>query len=388
MADTQSRIVPRNKPPTCLPYSMAPHEIIGKLRKEAKDKPGGGETLPNPVEHSGEQCKNSGTLKFPTCENNVKTSSELPIEGASDQRSQTLCELNAQAVTFIPATPTTDKQLMQYNLDPLATPFFPDDMNSLAIPSLPKNQPKPDYRQGLYPGFSNYKSSNKKTCFLQRISAPKEMPVDRSPYIQVFGHSFISRISEALYDKNAEFHDIIISHIEDWTTAFDVEVELFGISGGKFEHLKKQERKIKKTYPDAIIVEYGTNDLCNNKMKPTHLAENMVELIQKWIDNDWTRIATICHITPRSEMTPFFASKCEKELDWFNSDVDVYNKHLVNLIKSHPKIDHWRHYGLRLSDKKVSRDGIHPNTRNGFIKYCSSLTGAILECRQKLLVMT
>lgn len=236
-------------------------------------------------------------------------------------------------------------------------------------------------------GFSNinpvkYVSVREKLDKLPPLP-PAQCEPDKPVRIQIYGHSFVKNLWRA-WDVPEKL-DIIYSHIEDCMDAFNIELALYGKGGAKMAHLKKLDKEVRIAKLDGVVTEYGSNDLCSKAVDPRQLALGITEIIQNWINNGWIKAAIICEVTHRGEMNPFYAEKCEKDLDTYNRDVDLYNKYLVEALYNCPRIDKWRHYGMRDLTKEMSDDGVHHNTEEGFSKYCASLAGAVLDCRRKLL---
>ena len=104
-----------------------------------------------------------------------------------------------------------------------------------------------------------------------------------------------------------------------------------------------------------------------------------------WIRQGLVKAVVICHVLHRTKLEQSY--RCDKTLEQFNSDVDVYNRYLAGYLQDNPKVTHWRHSGMRFPPIEVlcPHDGVHPYTLAGFKKYTRSLTYAIRLCRKMVL---
>lgn len=208
----------------------------------------------------------------------------------------------------------------------------------------------------------------------------RPLPAESPIHIVLMGHSFITKIAEALeWDKQ-----------HDQRTISDVfKLELTGIfltllckSGARLEDMITwADQDFPTETPDAVVIDLGSNDLCYASTDPMKLSEDMVQVLHTWLKNGWTQAVVICQVTHRNKTNEYM----EKGLETYNHEVDAYNAEIVHKLQGEKQLMTWRHEGLMSLTDEYSTDGLHPNTVEGFNKYINSIWGAIQQARHMAL---
>ena len=221
-------------------------------------------------------------------------------------------------------------------------------------------------------------------CIPRLVRDDSEMQPLEDVNVYLLGHSFISRLGDVVENTYHSLYDVVLD-MDDNLLSYGVSVEIKGKSGAKFSYIEQYTKKLEEFKVGGVLIEIGSNDLCLSSCKPETLAKLVTETANGWIHDGLAKAVVICHVLHRSKLEKSY--RCDKTLEQYNLDVDIYNVCLAGHLQDNPKVTHWRHAGMRFPPVEVlcPHDGVHPYTLAGFKKYTRSLTYAIRRCRKMVL---
>ena len=188
---------------------------------------------------------------------------------------------------------------------------------------------------------------------------------NEKPRALVLGHSFVRRLkdfaaqnhSDGPYDLNLGLSNVcsIIFH---------------GIGGRTVDKLIRNDLdKIRSASPNIVVLELGSNDLCDKDSDPETIALSIVALAELLITELSLRIVAVCEVTARQN-EPFAG---------YNVKAALLNSHLRESLRVIPAAKCWHHRGLinPTNNAVYAPDGIRLN----YLEYKAlyrSYRGAIL----------
>ena len=113
------------------------------------------------------------------------------------------------------------------------------------------------------------------------------------PKVMILGHSFVRRLSG---DLENHFDDRAKSNFD----LEGVKVRLFGIGGRTVKKIKQFDvANVSRFAPDVVILEIGTNDLCNEP--PETVGSQIDELVELLLNHFSVRVVGVCLVIKRAE---------------------------------------------------------------------------------------
>ena len=178
------------------------------------------------------------------------------------------------------------------------------------------------------------------------------------PKVMILGHFFVRRLSG---DLENHFDDRAKSNFD----LEDVKVRLFGVGGRTVEKIKQFDvANVSRFTPDIVILEIGTNDLCNAP-PPETVGSQIDELVELLLNHFSVRVVGVCLVIKRAE-------------PMFNKNVEVLNRYL-SVVVDRPRVFVWRHKILdSTSHDFLLEDGVHLNPCGQYLLY-RSYRGVILK---------
>lgn len=186
--------------------------------------------------------------------------------------------------------------------------------------------------------------------------------------ILVLGHSFIARLQDFM-DSNSELRNM----------NFDPQgkmVFLRGFRGGKVKQIKDFGlRTVQQLRPDIVLLQIGSNDLCNPELSVRDVAKNIIEIVLILIFMHGVTKVGVMQILHR--VPPKRLVKYAIDTAWFNDRCDTLNKFLDDYFAHDnvPGARFWRHSGFwspKCQSEVYDSDGVHLNN-TGYIKYYRSV---------------
>jgi len=146
-------------------------------------------------------------------------------------------------------------------------------------------------------------------------------------------------------------------------------VKTIGIGGRTVDKLIKNDlQDIRDTAPNVVIMDIGSNDLCDEQSDPDTVALAIIALVELLIKDLKLRCLVLCQVLPRKKQ-PFME---------YNERVWKLNGLLKEAVKGIHGAKFWIHRGLcKPSQNIFTRDGVHLNDEGHQALY-RSYRGAIL----------
>ena len=201
--------------------------------------------------------------------------------------------------------------------------------------------------------------------------------MERAPSVSLLGHSFVRRYRTELvkvYGKKTDFSSVITSNP-------NLPLYIEGLGGLKMSD-PALLNMVSKFSSSHVILEIGTNDLCNfGPRKPfeDHLKDCLKELSQLIlkISNLGVTKLILMNVVRRSKLP-----KHIPQSNWDQMEIS-WNKHLFQLkgtMVGNMQLDAWRHERakLRKLTPDVSKDQLHYDTDAGLRLYHKSITNCFL----------
>ncbi|VDI10947.1 Hypothetical predicted protein [Mytilus galloprovincialis] len=192
-----------------------------------------------------------------------------------------------------------------------------------------------------------------------------DIQITPGPKVLILGHSFISRLTQALtYDPKLS---------PDFNLA-QCSVSCYGISGGTVDRLKNNDdlnAHIQQFQPSVIILQIGGNDLCDPSLKAETLACNIVDLMSDFqLHYSFVNKIVVCELFTRTQ--PWYITA-----EQYENKRRIVNQMLPILVDD--KKHFWKHLRLMNSPLQIfASDGVHLSAL-GMQKYYRSLRLAILH---------
>ena len=160
---------------------------------------------------------------------------------------------------------------------------------------------------------------------------------------------------------------------------FDLEnsclVKLRGSSGRTVDRLIRYDlRAIRATKPDILVLEIGSNDLCDPSADPETLGDTITAFVDVLHHEIQHKFIVICQVIPRRNL-PFLN---------YNRRVKKLNKCQQDTLADSLVVKFWRHRGLNNPTRDIYvRDGIHLNKQGNKALY-RSCQGAMLYALKQI----
>lgn len=185
------------------------------------------------------------------------------------------------------------------------------------------------------------------------------METPPSPRIMVLGHSFVWRIAKFLAETplpcvSVNFH-----------LTMEPTVQFHGIGGRTVTKLRQFDLSAVTAFnPNVLILEIGSNDLCNAKTNVADLTVNIFQLVQLFHFRFSVDHIIVSQILPRRHPPRLFPS--------YNARVFKLNRSLSHLCRSVPFATFWFHRSIFKSKQSVFLlDGVHLNSKGNHLLYHS-----------------
>ena len=211
--------------------------------------------------------------------------------------------------------------------------------------------------------------------------------MSRSLKVSIYGHSFVSRLSQ-----------FVEAHCEHFNLGLDpaqFTVSLYGLGGLSLHHRNltsfDMAHKYDVMHSDIIYIDLGSNDACRLPVPPEdqnlqqhietvkELAERLISFILRKKYSLGIRLVVVGQILHRF-IEPY---------QGYNENVNILNRHLkciIDQLSNSHNIFFWRHQcGLWGLDQDVYQpDGTHLSWHRGYPKYYCSVRDCILRMKNKL----
>ena len=167
--------------------------------------------------------------------------------------------------------------------------------------------------------------------------------------IMVLGHSFVWRLEKFL---NETALPCLPSHLINST---NTTLRFNGIGGQTVPQLRRVAvSEIRRCQPHLLIIEIGSNDLCNPHVTPDQLAQDIFNFIQTCYYHHKVPFTIVNQVLKRNHLPPALPS--------YNERVFRLNTLLHNKFQNIEFAVFWYHHSLtRAKTPILALDGIHLN---------------------------
>lgn len=191
--------------------------------------------------------------------------------------------------------------------------------------------------------------------------------------VTVWGHSFVRRLRDHVAEHPrcpSYFYNLGITH-------YPCNVTFKGTGGLTLAKARKQLRSVCASNPEIVIIDIGSNDLCDPFVTVPELVDGVMALAQHLLDNG-VRFVYFLPIIPRLR-TPH---------SFYNTIVQHYSTVMKMHCQNHDSLHFWFHKpALTKNQMPVETyflpDGVHLN-RVGISRYHTSVRGAVLYAVKRI----
>lgn len=185
--------------------------------------------------------------------------------------------------------------------------------------------------------------------------------------ILVLGHSFVWRLAQFTMEANLP----CIAH--NFHCAEPSEIQFYGIGGRTVTRLRQFDLSLVAQFkPNIIILEIGSNDLCDPRLNTNDLATNIFHLVQTLHFSYNVSHIIVSQVLPRRSPPRMIPS--------YNTRVSQLTRLLSHFLRVTPFATLWFHPKiLRTRSSVFLRDGVHLNFRGNHLLY-HSYQKAIMYC--------
>ena len=195
--------------------------------------------------------------------------------------------------------------------------------------------------------------------------------------ILIQGHSFVARLKRFIRNSGGRFTYSMNLPPREYM------VQYSGIPGGKVSSLWNDDQ-VQDFEPDIVILQCGSNDLCNDLCSPRSVKDNLLRYAEHLINNCNVKRVVIMQILHRLE--PKRQVRYRVNIEWYNNRVDATNHLISDAILQNPVVDFHKHRGLcefNTLSQAMTYDGTHLND-SGYIKYFRNIRAALKFAHNRL----
>ena len=187
------------------------------------------------------------------------------------------------------------------------------------------------------------------------------------PVVLVLGHSYISRLNHFI-SRDPTRDNLALEKSSVLSFMFDVGNDN---QPGNVFSASSQLDLVWELSPDAVVLDLGSNDLCNSGSTPEATTTAIVDLALRISRVPGVRHVLACEIIPR-----LFVPKWKPN---YNAHVHETNRLLAKCLESLPNVHFWRHRSFSTIPRKFfSQDGKHLN-ETGMLRYYRTIRGAVMK---------
>ena len=187
------------------------------------------------------------------------------------------------------------------------------------------------------------------------------------PVVLVLGHSFISRLNHFI-SRDPSKDNLALEKTSVLSFMFDVGHDN---QPGNIFSASSQLDLVWELSPDAVVLDIGSNDLCDRWSTPETTMAAIVDLALRITRIPSVRHVLVCEIIPR-----LFLPKWKPN---YNAHVHETNRLLATVLEGLPNVHFWRHRSFSQIPRKLFlQDGFHLNDV-GMLRYYRTIRGAVMK---------
>lgn len=190
------------------------------------------------------------------------------------------------------------------------------------------------------------------------------------PKALILGHSFVRRF-QLFLDQGVDHRTVPGLNLSS------VDIHFEGIGGRTVSKIFAYDLEyVRALQPEIIILEIGSNDLCEVGVRPETVGSNVESLVSTLHKVCQAAFIVVCQTIHRTTLP----SHCPD----YNSSVEILNNYLEVVLEPLSFAEFWHHKGLRQPNVPIlRRDGVHLNDHGNYALY-HSYRGAILFAIQHI----
>ena len=198
--------------------------------------------------------------------------------------------------------------------------------------------------------------------------------------ILIGGHSFVANLKSYIRrNLSADVNYTLGLHPRD------VMIQYSDRRGGSLDTFRRQQlESVKDFEPHIVVLQLGSNDLCNSQRSVSDFINEYHSIINDLINSYNVQRVVVLQILHRLE--PSRPVRYYVDPEWFNPRVDDANTTLRQLLKDHDKAILWNHKGFWEYDYLTSAlndDGVHISDAAQW-KYIRNIRSAIVSAIKHL----
>lgn len=194
----------------------------------------------------------------------------------------------------------------------------------------------------------------------------------------ILGHSFVSRFKAFLREHQGQFsYSLNLSPQQCM-------VQYAGYPGGMVPGIRSGKLETVSDFePQLIVLDLGTNDLCNPANTPDSVAQSLYILSKHLIHTMGVKTIVVMQILHHCR--PSRPVRYPVNVEWFNDRVDQTNR-LLHVLFSKEGLVFWKHKGLWEENalrQAILPDGVHLSA-GGYRKYFKNIRAAVVSAKKSL----
>lgn len=205
----------------------------------------------------------------------------------------------------------------------------------------------------------------------------------------IIGHSFVKRLNSCLSTQANGARDVALEvpRILRLNKLYN-RIQLFGHNGYTVPQLRQQVLAAGRQSPDVVVINCGSNDICDVDCKPEDIANALVAYANLLTDSFGVKRVVIVGVIRRERCRGITAEEFSRRAHELNGVLKAVLAN-DNKVKFCQLRGFWRTQGgEQLDVASYSRDGIHPGPSYdsvGFMKYQNNVRRILVSSASQLL---
>ena len=202
-----------------------------------------------------------------------------------------------------------------------------------------------------------------------------------TPRVKVVGHSFVSRLQSYIRATPSTSFNLNLRPDQ-------CSVLYSARPGGTVDTFRNEQfPEICRSSPEVVVMQIGSNDLCNLSLSTQQIIYSIQSLIADLYSVANVRKVVFMQILFRHQPRNPRRRRRNFDVDAYNARVNVVNLSMITFLQSHPYAIFGKHLGLYSYghlEAALSDDGTHLNNSVGYRKYFNNVRKALLVALRQL----
>ena len=203
-----------------------------------------------------------------------------------------------------------------------------------------------------------------------------------SPRVRIVGHSFVTRLQQFIR-RNPGLSANMNLRPDQCSITFS------GNPGGTIPRLRRDQLPaIRGSSPDIVVLQIGSNDLCDMSISPQTVLDSILDLVASIHNSANVHRVVVMQLLHRHEPRSRIRRRHSiSDFNVYNSRVDFVNTGLMHFLRAHPFASFGKQTGLwnpTQLEAALSDDGTHLNNFVGHRKYFNNVRAAIIAALRHL----